>query len=162
MGDPLAALRPLHEPAPVPWWPPAPGWWLVVVLMLVAAAVLFAWWRRSAVRRAALRELRDLKRKTGGPTALAAAINRLLKRYALICYPKAQVADLTGRRWLDFLAAHGGGRGFSEGAGQALLTLPYGGEGADGTDAGALLVLARRWIRANRRRGIGASQRRKG
>jgi len=162
MGDPLAALRPLHEPAPVPWWPPAPGWWLAVVLVLVAAAVLFAWRRHTAARRAALRELRGLERKNSGSVALAAAINRLLKRYALACYPRAQVADLTGRRWLDFLATHQGGRGFSEDAGQALLTLPYGGGGAEGTDAGPLLVLARRWIRANRPRGVHAVQRSKG
>ncbi|MGD2138441.1 MAG: DUF4381 family protein, partial [Gammaproteobacteria bacterium] len=52
--DPLAALRPLHPPAPVEWWPPAPGWWVLGVLLL--ALLGLAWWyhRTSAVRRAAL------------------------------------------------------------------------------------------------------------
>ncbi|MDP7406676.1 MAG: DUF4381 domain-containing protein, partial [SAR324 cluster bacterium] len=27
--DPLAALRDVHLPPAVSWWPPAPGWWII-------------------------------------------------------------------------------------------------------------------------------------
>ena len=91
MEDPLAALRPLHAPAPVSWWPPAPGWWLLLLLVLVFALLLTFWWRRTTPQRAALRELKILAAQPGQQ---AAAINRLLKRYALICQPGPETASL--------------------------------------------------------------------
>jgi hypothetical protein len=145
--DPLAALRPLHAPQPIPWWPPAPGWWLLAALALGAAAWLVWWRRRMAPRSAALSELSSLASRSRDPVERAAAVNRLLKRYALICWPHSGVASLTGEDWLAFLDEHGGAGDFSRGPGRILLTLPYGGV-EPGSDQ--LIPLARRWIRANR------------
>ncbi len=162
MDDPLAALRPLHAPPPIPGWPPAPGWWLLLLLILVLVLLVLWWRKRAAPQRAALRELKSLERRArishhpsgsekcglgDSPVQQAAALNRLLKRYALACWPGTEAASLTGEAWLAFLDTHGGDGGFLRGPGRALLTLPYGNGVAASDD---LLSLARRWIKANR------------
>lgn len=147
--DPLAALRPLHAPPPVAWWPPAPGWWLLAGLVLLGAAV--TWWlrRRTALRRAALAELRRLERSELDDTRLAAALNRLLRRVALARFPRTEVAALYGEAWLRFLETRAAG--FLHGPGRVLATAPY---AADCTlQRAALLELVRQWIRRSCRRG---------
>lgn len=149
-ADPLAGLRPLQTPPPVSWWPPAPGWWLLATIALLALALLVLHYRRTRMRRAALRELAALAASGLGGSELSAQLAALLKRYALCCYPAGEVASLTGERWLQFLDAHGGKGAFSTGCGRALgdgLFRP----GAE-PDAAALVGLARRWIKGNRRR----------
>lgn len=149
-ADPLASLRPLHTPPPVSWWPPAPGWWLLAALTLLALALVFLHYRRTRMQRAALRELAALAASGLGGSKLAAQLAALLKRYAVFCYPAGGVANLTGEPWLRFLDAHGGKGAFRTGCGRALgndLFQP----GAE-PDVAALLALARRWIKNNRRR----------
>jgi hypothetical protein len=161
MPDPLAGLRDWHLPDPVSWWPPAPGWWLVAALALVALLLAGRWWRRhrrrGAAVRAALGELRALRVQLAAgldPQGFAAAISVLLRRLALTRFPREQVAGLSGASWLAFLAATGGGEGFSQGPGRVLAQSPYRNPAAATPDAvadpAALADLAERWIRANR------------
>ena len=99
----LDNLREIILPPPVPWWPLAAGWWvLLAVLAAVAVLVAFrAWrrWRSTAYRRAALREL--------ATAANASAIAEILKRTALVAYPRKDVAALSGAAWLAWLAQTG-------------------------------------------------------
>lgn len=149
-NDPLAALRPLHPPAPVDWWPPAPGWWALAAVLLMLLGL--AWWyhRRTALRRAALGELRQLERFEADATRLAAGVNQLLRRVALACFPRTQVAALSGETWLRFLDTHAGGAGFCAGPGRVLATAPF--ARVCELERTALLTLARQWIRAACRR----------
>jgi len=108
--DPLAALHPLRDPAPIPWWPPAPGWWLLFALALIAMSLLIWWFlrrrRRNAYRRRALARLQELRALHPGDTdaqAYTAAVNALLKSVALIAYPRREVAARSGGQWLEFL-----------------------------------------------------------
>ena len=146
MNDPLAALRPLHPPAAVPWWPPAPGWWLLAGVLLVLVGV--AWWlrRRSALRRAALAELLALERTLEDDTRLTVGVNNLLRRVALARFPRRQVAALSGEAWLQFLDAQAKISGFRSGPGRVLATGPYAPHCT--LQRADLLVLARCWIRA--------------
>ncbi len=108
-ADPLANLRDIQLPADVAWWPPAPGWWLLGLLILLA--VLATGWycrrryRQLRYRRAALAELKQLLDETDNDAHILLAINRLLKRTALVAYPAATVASLHGQRWADFRQA---------------------------------------------------------
>ncbi len=144
----LDALRPLHEPAPPPWWPPAPGWWALLVLALLG----MAWWfyRRWRLRlqRLALQELADIRSRQLGFAHSASLINQLLKRYALVCFPRHEVAGLSGRQWLQFLRDHCDEHEFFR-AGKLFLETPYKKEGARG-DVALLFDFAERWIRMNR------------
>lgn len=144
VNDPLDALRPLHEPAAISWWPPAPGWW-VLLLFLLFVLLVFWRWKRATLQRAALRELKLLASKIN-TSQQAAAINQLLKRYALVCWPAAEVAALTGESWLKFLDRHGGNGAFSQGPGRVLLTLPYYDVNQHNEE---LISLAYRWIKTN-------------
>jgi hypothetical protein len=162
-ADPLAGLRDWHLPGPVAWWPPAPGWWLVAGLILVALGLGWGLWRRrqrrGAAVRAALNKLADLRLQLaadGDRRRFAAGVSNLLRRLALIRYPRERVAGLTGAAWLGFLDDTGGGGGFSQGPGLVLGDLHYrapGGAGdaaGSGLDAVALADLAARWVRAHR------------
>jgi hypothetical protein len=164
--DALAGLRGYRLPDPVAWWPPAPGWWLLAVLLLAVAAALGWWWLRrrrcTAAAREAQRELAQLRR--GWPhghdgAAAVRSLSRLLRRYTLARFARAEVASLTGESWLAFLDAHGGGGRFRDGPGRQLAEAPYrpapdtsaGHAGpADGQLVEQLADLVEDWIRRDR------------
>ena len=143
-------LRDIHTPPPPELWPPAPGWWILVGLVSILLALGSVWllrrYRNARRRRGILDELALLEGRQAGP-ALAAEISSLLKRVALVRFPRAQVAALTGRAWLELLDREGGGGRFAEGPGRVLAEGPYAPD-AD-FDAAALLDLARDWIKRN-------------
>jgi hypothetical protein len=167
MADPLVGLRDWHLPEPVAWWPPAPGWWLVAALVMIAVVLGWALWRRrrqGAAVRAALSRLTALNQAFqigGDQRRFAAEVSQLLRRLALIRYPRERVAGLTGSAWLTFLDATGGGDGFTQGSGRVLADRPYRAPGDPAPRAGdaaptaqldldpvAVADLATRWIRA--------------
>ncbi|MES9898115.1 MAG: DUF4381 domain-containing protein [Sedimenticola sp.] len=146
--DPLQSLRPLHLPDPISWWPPAPGWWLVALLVILLIFLIAYWWRRNIVRRAALRELRQLQRGVRDPQQRLSSLALLLRRYAIASHPDKGVAGLAGEAWLEFLDNHGGGGEFKRGAGRCLLDAPFKSDG--NIDDTGLQTLVARWIRENK------------
>lgn len=138
MSDPadLSNLRDIVVPPAVSFWPPAPGWWIVGGACVIAAGVAIAaavrHRRRNAYRRAALRELEH---------ADAPDISAILKRAALVAFPREQVAALSGPAWLAFLDRTGGTRF----ATTALASMTYDGGG----DRAAVVAEARRWLRSH-------------
>jgi hypothetical protein len=146
--DPLAALRDIHLPAPVSWWPLAPGWWWLAggLGMLIWMS---AWaWRRhtdNRLRRAALTELDMLTRRfADDQTAFVQAVSTLLRRCAVSRFSASNVAGLIGEPWLEFLDRHGGNQEFMRGPGRILLTGPYAPQPM--VDTNVLAGIARRWI----------------
>lgn len=128
--DLLSQLAPAHAPPAPGWWPPAPGWWLLAVLLLAAAAALTLWLRRPSrrLRRIALRELKQLERTGADDATLARGLEHLLRRYAVARFGREPVARLSGERWIDFVAAHGG-KALAGAPGRELLRAAYGGGG---------------------------------
>ena len=108
--DPLSALRDIHLPEPVPFWPLATGWWVLLALVVGTLAAL--WWQRRArlrsLKLAALRELSKLREdfeQSGDVQGLALKLSVLLRRVALARFPREQVAALHGESWAKFLAS---------------------------------------------------------
>lgn len=153
-GQTALQLRDIHLPAEPGWWPPAPGWWIVAVLALA----LLVWASRIALRRYRLHRQRQrllarldaLARPDGTLTPEAVAeISTLLRRLALMRYPRQRVAALTGAEWLRFLDQTGDSDGFSHGPGQVLATGPYQAHLPADVDFAALDTLVRDWIKQN-------------
>jgi hypothetical protein len=114
-GDPLAGLADIAVPQPVSWYPPAWGWWALAGALFVVALVLAI--RRAQrfladrYRREALRECAALEARLDSESRRVAALAELavlLKRTALSAWPRAEVASLSGRSWIEFLRLHGG------------------------------------------------------
>ncbi|MBS7543962.1 DUF4381 domain-containing protein [Ancylobacter oerskovii] len=145
----LSRLADIVVPPPVPWWPPAPGWWILLAALLAAILILLAagsrHYRRNAYRREALAALDRLG--TVSDAAGIAAVSAVLKRTALVAYPRRQVASLTGGEWLAFLERTSGRGDFAAlGFAGALSGGPAG-------DGAALLAAARHWVRRHREEG---------
>jgi len=152
--SPLAGID-LHDilAAPPPeFWPPAPGWWMLAALVL-AALILGGWrlniaWHRRRRRNRILGELDALSTHT--PDQVPTRVSTLLRRVALMCFDRREVAPLSGDTWLEFLDRTGGNGAFINGAGNVLATAPYlSTHHVTGIDNVALIALARRWITQN-------------
>ena len=155
VADPLAGLRDWHLPEPVSWWPPAPGWWLLALLGLALGLVLVRWWLRrrrdAAPMRAALAELAALRARLGpdlDARAFAAAVSSLLRRLALVRYPRDQVAAVSGGDWIAFLKHSGPDGVLTEAAGRLLADGQFRDRPADEAELAALVQAARTWILA--------------
>lgn len=145
-SDPLQGLRGLHLPPPVSAWPPAPGWWILgglVLLLLLTMYLLWRRYRRRAYRRAALRQLKQMREAANQGQAVLSDLSVLLRRVAISRYGRQQVAVLHGDEWLAFLDRTGRTQAFSQ-QGRALLEAPYRRQASQ--EAGPLLELAQRWL----------------
>ena len=116
----LSGLHDIHVPKEPSWWPPSIGWWLVMggvmATTLIGYALFLKWYHQP--KQYALRELKQTYEASPNIVALAKHVSILLKRIALIQYPRTKVATLSNEKWIDFLAKKTGAC-FSE----AQLTL---------------------------------------
>jgi Domain of unknown function (DUF4381) len=146
----LANLRDIALPAVAAYWPPPAGWWIVGAALLAAALLVLARglarYRHNAYRRAALRELAAI----GGvlDPAAASRVSAVLKRVALVTFPREQVAALSGEAWLAFLDRTGRTGDFRLGPARALPALAL--NRASTADGEAIVAAARRWVRRHR------------
>ncbi|CAH1668846.1 MULTISPECIES: DUF4381 domain-containing protein [unclassified Chelatococcus] len=142
----LANLRDIVLPPAIPYWPPASGWWILGLVLLACLAILIARmiarYRHNGYRRAALRELRAIGPATD--TGRAQATSAVLKRAALVAFPRENVAALTGEPWLSFLDRSGRMEAFSTDAGRDLVALSCGAPVR--SDGVAIAAAAERWI----------------
>jgi hypothetical protein len=146
-------LHDIHAATAPEFWPPAPGWWLLAVVVigttLFVGRHLIKAWRRRQLQNHILVELETLNARS--PAEVATHVSTLLRRVALMCFERNEVASLSGDAWLSFLDRTGGNGAFSSGIGNVLATAPYAAHDANDADSEALLSLARQWIRQNLR-----------
>jgi hypothetical protein len=148
-------LRDIHLPAPPEFWPPAPGWWVLAAIALgLATWAGILLWRQIRIRRQRRRILALLERmeqssKGAATPEFLAQLSRLMRRLALMRFPRHEIASLTGIRWLQFLDSSGGNGQFSQGPGKVLAQGPYMRELPDEVDSRALTTVIRQWIQRN-------------
>jgi hypothetical protein len=112
----------------------------VVVAVLTIAVVVIAFrartvWRANAYRRAALRELQS--------STTVAEIAEILKRAALVVYPRTDIAALSGSAWCQWLGKTGAGHVPDEVA-EALTRGVFG--KVDVTNVSEVRTFAANWI----------------
>lgn len=129
--DALAQLKDIHLPPPVGWWPLAPGWYVLMVFIFILIAVLTAaLYKRHLNARPKKHALALLKtysaqyEKDHNAQLASARISELLKRVALVYFPRHQVASIHGTTWIEFLNQTGKGINF-EPVKTMLLDSPF-------------------------------------
>lgn len=132
MLDPTKlALRDIHAPPPISWWPLAPGWWGVIAFAAVSllTALAVGWWRRrTRLRRAAQAALAVIRQNYAthqDSQRLAAEVSQLCRQVALGMGSASPIAGLTGSAWLAQLDQLTPGHFFTQGAGNVLQEAPY-------------------------------------
>ena len=148
-------LRDIHLPGAPSFWPPAPGWWLLaavtIALLVWVSMVALRRYRIHRRRKAVLVALVNMEERFASdrsPERLA-SISLLLRRLALLCYPREQVAALSGKAWLHFLDDSGGDGRFTNGPGRVLASGPYQRSLPAELDIAGLVALVREWVHKN-------------
>lgn len=129
--DSLAQLKDIHLPSPIGWWPLAPGWYVLIILVLFLAIIvayyIYKRHRNAQAKNQALLLLNNYQKQyehePNGAQA-SACISELLRRVALVYYPREQVASLHGEEWLKFLNKTGKGIDFNL-VKELLLDAPF-------------------------------------
>ena len=108
----LNALKPNIVPQPVGLWPMAAGWWGVAILSLalVGGVVWLLWrrFRRRRYRRIGRKQLSSVWSRFERHKQIETLLhecNHLLKMTALQAFPRQQIAQLNGQRWIAFLVS---------------------------------------------------------
>ncbi len=155
------ALRDIHLPDPVSWWPPAPGWWILLGLILFGFILFFLWrkiQRKNRIKKSALAEFETIRiayQQGGNHGRLAQSISTLLRRVCLSYYPRSHVPGMTGKQWLSYLDSTADIQGFQTDSGSVLATAPYLPEqSCPDFEAKALLSLCESWIQAQPKKGM--------
>ncbi len=95
----LSDLADIWVPEPVPLWPISTMGMLLCAALIV---LLVYWWWRYRQHQAQNR-YRQHARKAIDQASSNGELADLLKRTALVAYPRTQVARLTGPDWCDWL-----------------------------------------------------------
>lgn len=152
----LEQLRDIHLPDPIGWWPPAIGWvllgvfTLLVLLGLVGLLVRYVIHNRA--KRQALRLLKtyqDAYLKQPNAPLTSSRISELLKRVALVYYPREKTASLSGEAWITFLNDTSKQLDFRS-VSVLLIDCPY--QPSSTHDLSPLFDLAQQWIKQRRGR----------
>ncbi|MFT4060599.1 MAG: DUF4381 domain-containing protein [Legionella sp.] len=129
--DPLAQLKDIHLPESVSFWPLAPGWYMVMTLILLLLFYLMYQvhqrHRHALAKKKALALLDTYQQRYEQEHNVAitsAYISELLRRVALVYFPREQVASLHGEAWLQFLQQTGKGSDFNS-VREMLLDAPF-------------------------------------
>lgn len=150
------ALKDIHLPNAIGWWPPAPGWWLLLIacLALMGGGL---WLYRRIKRKTALKTARlllaQLRNQTGSePLTNVRELSALLRRVAISRDPRSQVAHLHGAAWLAFLDQDLSDAPFSTGIGRCLADVHYRPAVPADLDIEALFALSERWLQQQGKR----------
>ncbi|MTH98467.1 DUF4381 domain-containing protein [Roseibium sp. RKSG952] len=135
----LDMLEPAPEPVPISMMPQTWGWLAIAMLVAVLIAIsLYLFWRHrkaNAYRRLALAELRQCDDD-------CAKVAEILKRTALVAFPRSEVAGLCGKNWLNFLQQTSDNKPIPVETGHALIQAPY----RTSISNPSVTELARNWI----------------
>lgn len=151
-SQPLA-LKDIHLPDGVSWWPPAPGYWLILFICITIIAFVFFirhLKQRNRLKKAALEELALIKthyQNNLDDKQIVMQLSALLRRTAISQFPRTDCASLTGKNWLSWLDKQfKNENSFSAGPGYLLTEFNYSNT-THANDVKELLSLTEQWIK---------------
>jgi hypothetical protein len=154
-GTTELALRDLHLPDAIGWWPPAMGWW--ILLIAVPSLLFFCYWlikritRKTAIK-SGTRHLAAIKQNPDlNDFQKLQKISMLVRRITISHFSRTESASLTGQQWLSFLDKNMPDKPFSNGIGRLLITAPYQQYPVDDLDIDALIKLCAAWLKSIKR-----------
>ena len=143
----LDLMHAIVVPDPVSMTPQTDGWWVVLfwlVAVIALSAVKFVQYRRrNRYRREALVELDCVDFQSSDA---ASDIASIVKRTALVAYPRSDVASLFGAAWVEFLVDSASNDSQVERAAARIAAAPY----KPGIDAKDIIEPAKRWVKVHR------------
>ena len=155
-ADALAQLKDIHMPDPIGWWPLAPGWYvLAIVLLAMLLGFLYLvgyFYHHTRAKRQALRVLERYEKehlRQDNSQLTAARLSELLKRVALVYYPRTRVASLQGQAWIEFLNETSRDCDFNS-VRELLIDAPY--QPTKSCDLVPLFNIVKVWIKQRRGR----------
>jgi uncharacterized protein DUF4381 len=152
-SDPATlALRDIHLPNTVLWWPLAPGWWVLLLTIIFLFVSIFYLIRRRknyhiSTMYLARQELEKIKiefKVNQDKSILIKELSELIRRVSISLFKRDESASLTGQDWLLFLDQLNGDTSFSQGVGRILIEAPY--QANPNYEANELLHLISSWI----------------
>lgn len=152
----LAQLKDIRLPETVGSWPMAYGWYLLMILSLMILAflmyILYRSFKRAQIKRQALSLLKAYEtqhQQDKNSAFMCARVSELLKRVALVYFPREQVAALSGEKWVQFLNQTGKQLDFDS-VYEELIEMPYRDQSGF-HDLSKLFKLSRQWISQRKR-----------
>jgi len=148
------ALRDIHLPDAISWWPLAIGWWLL--LIIVPLSIYAAWWlfkrltRKTALSSAKTLLLEIKASSDANDLQKLQQISNWLRRVTISITPREQSAGLTGQAWLEYLDRSVDGQPFSQGLGQCLAEAPFRKTAPEDLDLDALISLCELWLKGQK------------
>lgn len=145
MTAPLDKLHDFYQPSPPAWTPQTIGCYVLFAF----AGLLVLWmivhsirrWLANRYRREALRELELLP---------VDQLSSLLKRTALVAWPREKVASLSGMAWLTFLSESAGRSAFDRAPGNCIEEVALRPTALSSEDEQQMRTIAAEWIRRHR------------
>jgi len=147
------AIKDIHLPEAISWWPLAIGWWLLIVFCIAAMIIFIIGFKRKShknnlknkalsLRKQVMSELVEIQ-KVPDDRVFLEQLSALLKRVAITQHGK-DIAGLSGQHWLQFLDQQWDLHIFSKGIGQVMADLPY--QKNPEFDRHMLLRISKNWL----------------
>lgn len=144
-------LQDIHLPEAISGWPPAIGWWILLLLALLACVAAYYWYkkltRKTPVKSARALLLNIKQADNADELDTLKQLSALVRRVSISVNPRADVASLTGKQWLNYLDQSVEGTPFSTGVGQYLSDAQYRKNAPEGLDIDQLIELCERWLK---------------
>lgn len=150
-GIDLSGLKDIHLPPMPPAWPPSARFW--IVLGSLAVLVFLVRWiiirsRIVTARKYANREVESItKRFNKNGYKIASELSLLMRRIALMKFPREEVSPLSGKEWRRFLEKTSKKPVFEGRAGDIIENIMYiPPERFGKQDVAPLVAAAKEWI----------------
>jgi len=146
------ALRDIHLPDAISWWPPAIGWWILLAVILLAIYFipkLYRWLTFTPLHKVtnkAFLEIKDEYRQNQDITQLVQSLSKLLRQISMTYHGRENVAHLTGEKWVDSLNTLTEKDYFSSELQNIIINAPY--KKNNNIDTTELLDATQLWINA--------------